>query len=277
MTKSFKRISAILLMAILMITTICTTAFAAASTVTYKGRKSGFEFAPGTVYTETDLFDKFKDVMPGDTRTEKVTIKNQYSGCDYIKVWIRAVPHDKKDNPVSDAVWQELKSRKASSTNAADQEMTELQYMYDFLDQFNLTVWNGEKTEKNRIYTGKASSFAEGNVYLGTIRYKKDLVLNAELEADLERMDNRYADRIGEVDWVFVIEERNDSNGGGGSGSKPSTTPSEKVEIIEQPEQLLPNLPKTGDDMVVWPYVMLLGLGVVGMVLTMFKKRKKEN
>ena len=47
----------------------------------------------GSGYTDTDLFNNFKDVMPGDERTETITIKNSVNGFDYVKLYIRAVPH----------------------------------------------------------------------------------------------------------------------------------------------------------------------------------------
>ena len=280
MRRIYKSISALLL-TVIMVLSMCITAFAADSTVTYKGRKSGFEFAGETefVYTATDLFDNFKGVMPGDTLTEKIKIENKYSGCDYIKVWLRAVLHDENGNPISPKVLRELKADMEVNEVSG---MTELEYMNDFLHQLKLTVWNGEEIEKNRVYEGHPDElekgFEDGNVYLGTIRYNKKLTLNAKLEVPIE-MGNEYANRVGEVDWVFVIEERNDPSGGGGGG-RPSPDRPEKVEVVEpiepQAPAILPSVPKTGDETVMWPYILLLGLGVVGMVLTMFKKRKKK-
>ena len=55
----------------------------------------------GSGYTDTDLFNNFKDVMPGDERTETITIKNSVNGFDYVKLYIRAVPHDEQGNPLT--------------------------------------------------------------------------------------------------------------------------------------------------------------------------------
>ena len=215
--------------------------------------------------------------MPGDSLTEKIEIKNMYAGCDYIRVWMRAVLHDEDGNPISPKVLTELKARMEEDENASG--VTELEYMNDFLSQLTLTVWNGDNEKP--IYEGSPDAletgFQDGKVYLGMLRYKKNMTLKAKLEVPIT-MGNEFADRIGEVDWVFVIEERNESNGGGGGrpSSGGSGEKSEVVEPIEPQAPMLPNLPKTGDDTVVWPYILLLGLGIVGMILTMFKKRKKE-
>lgn len=292
MKQSFKKIAAFLVTGVLVASTFLTTAFAAESTITYKGHSSAnvIEFAPGSSYTNTDLFENFKSVMPGDVRNETVTIINAYSGCTYIKVWMRAVLHDEDGNPISEAVLKELQERKASASDAKDLAMTDLEYMNDFLDQFQLTIWNGEKTDKQVIYKGKPSSLADGfengNVYLGTLYKNESMKLLVELEADIE-MDNRYADRIGEVDWVFVMEER---TSGGGSDPKPSPDPSKPTqptppgesEVVPNPQptpgiiDTIKNLPKTGDDTVAWPYMVLLVIGVAGMALTGLRKYQRR-
>lgn len=302
MKKTHKKFSAILMVVVLLVSTWSMTAFAAntSSTVTYKGRSTGFEFEPGSVYTDTDLFDNFKNVMPGDVREEVVTVTNKYSGCDYIKVWMRGVLHeqdvdvdgDGEINVISPEVMKKLIARQASASDAEDANMTELQYMNDFLKQLKLTVWKGEKLEKNIIYEGHPDAlevgFENGNVYLGALRYNGSVTLNVKLEVPIE-LDNRYADRIGEVDWVFVIEEHNDPSSNPDndrdpnpskdptSGSDTTVTPESPNSPMDAPVDRITDVPKTGDDTVVWPYVTLLGIGIVGMVLTLFKKRKKEN
>ena len=80
-TKAFS-----LLLAMMMVTGMSTTALAAESSVSFEGGKL-IAFEPGSVYTDSDLFDNFKGVMPGDTRSEKITIQNKSNDCDYIKVY----------------------------------------------------------------------------------------------------------------------------------------------------------------------------------------------
>ena len=189
-----------LLLALMMVMGFATTAFAAGASVTFKNGKL-VVFQPGSDYTQTDLFGNFKNIMPGDTLTEEITVENQSGDSDYIKVYLRAVPHDETGNPISEKVLAEL------SRDERRGEKTELAYMYDFLAQLQLTVKNGAEM----IY--QASPDGTGgltnNVYLGSLRKGQSLKLDVELKVPIE-MGNDYANRIGEVDWVFAAEAFND-------------------------------------------------------------------
>lgn len=189
-----------LLLALMMVMGFATTAFAAGASVTFKNGKL-VVFQPGSDYTQTDLFGNFKNIMPGDTLTEEITVENQSGDSDYIKVYLRAVPHDETGNPISAEVLAELRSDERRG------EKTELAYMYDFLAQLQLTVKNGAEV----IYQDTANNAGglTNNVYLGSLRKGQSLKLDVELKVPIE-MGNDYANRIGEVDWVFAAEAFND-------------------------------------------------------------------
>jgi len=70
-----KRTASLLMILLILVSVLLPTAFAA-GTVSYAGDAEKFVFAPGSDHSPTDLFGSFKDVMPGDTLTEQITIKN---------------------------------------------------------------------------------------------------------------------------------------------------------------------------------------------------------
>ena len=81
-------------------------ASAAEPTVTFHGLEAGFAFAPGSAYTATDLFGAFENMMPGDSRTESIIFRNEARDCDYVNLYLHAVPHDPEGNPLSPALKQ---------------------------------------------------------------------------------------------------------------------------------------------------------------------------
>ena len=186
MKRKLKSLSSILL-TIALILSLSVTAFAADSTVTFKGAQEGFEFQPGSEYTATDLFDNFKNVMPGDQLTETIQIKNDATDCDYIKLYMRAVVHDENDNPLSEKV--------AETETVAT--------MQDFLSQLTMRIYNGDELIYNAS-PDEAGALAN-NVLLGTLSKGESLNLRVELDVPIE-LGDEYANRVGEVDWVFLAE-----------------------------------------------------------------------
>jgi len=206
--KGLKSIFALLLTALLAVS-LSAAAFAVESAVTFENNQA-VVFEPGSSYTGTDLFDSFKGAMPGDTLKEEITVKNDVSQCDYIKVYLRAVLHDEAGNPISKNVLDELRA------DSRRGETTELAYMHDFLSKLSMTVKN-DGAEIYKASPDELDGLAE-NVYLGTIRRNQTLTLDVELSVPIE-LDNRYANRIGEVDWIFAAEGFDDT-----TPSPPPTT-----------------------------------------------------
>ena len=186
MKRIFKSIF-VVFVALTMLFGISATAIADDAIVVFKSAQEGFDFGGGSEYGATDLFGNFKNVMPGDKLAENISIRNDATDCDYIKLYIRAVPHDEIDNPLSDEV--------AESETVAS--------MKDFLAQLTMRIYNGEAL----IYEAspdQAGALAN-NVLLGTLYPEESLTLRVELDVPLE-LGNEYAHRMGEVDWVFLAE-----------------------------------------------------------------------
>lgn len=200
-----KSISFILML--LLVMSFATTAFAADSSITFTGFSSGFEFQPGSEYTETDLFQNFKNVMPGDTLTETITFTNSATDCDFVTLYMRAEAHDETDNPLTYSETFENKDGK-DQANIDGQRDETVATMSDFLSKLSMKVWNGTEL----IYEASPDELdgLKTNRLLGTFRTGETATLKVELSVPIE-LDNKYANRVGEVDWIFHVEAYNES------------------------------------------------------------------
>lgn len=180
-----------LVLTLLLTVSLATSAFASSS-ITFKGFSAGFDFQPGSEYTETDLFDGFKNVMPGDTVTDTITFTNEATDCDYVNLYMRSKAHDEAGNPLSEKV--------------AEKETVAT--MTEFLSKLSMKVWNGTEL----IYDASPDQLdgLKDNTLLGTFRTGDTTTLKVELTVPIE-LDNRFANRVGEVDWIFHVEAYNES------------------------------------------------------------------
>lgn len=169
--KNMRKICTFLL-AMLLVLNMGITAQAAGS-VTYNGDSNKFFFAPGTTHSPTSLFENFLGVMPGDTLSEQIQIRNATSNGVKIKVYMRSL---------------------------GAQEGTD-----EFLKQMNLTV---KQVGDSVLYAAPANTAApeEDWFYLGTVYSGGVITLDVTLEVPIT-MGNEFQNQIGYLDWEFKVEE----------------------------------------------------------------------
>lgn len=180
-----------LLLAVMLVMSLAVPAMAAEGQITYQGKSKILITPTATSYTDTDMFDNFKGVMPGDVLREEVKITNLAVDCDYVKVYVQAIPHGVTNQPGK-------KVLEAGETTAS---------MKDFLNQLTLKVTCGD----DKIFEGSPANGSD-KIYLGSLRRYKALTLDAELTVPVT-MGNEFANREGEVDWEFTFEAYNDPAG----------------------------------------------------------------
>lgn len=215
-----KIITLLITLAVLLSSTV--TVFAADGKVTYSGNAGNFVFEPGSEHSLTDLFPNFKGVMPGDTLTQKITVKNDADNKVKVKIYVRSL--------------------------GAHEDSVE------FLSQLGLKVSKSEENKMAYMFDAAANETAQLTdwVCLGTLYSGGEVNLDVTLNVPTS-LDNEFQNKIGYLDWEFMIEEF----------------------PIEEGD---PKPPQTGDNsnMGLWFTIMICSL-IMMIILLVWRKKDKED
>ena len=132
-----------------------------------------FIFVTDSEYSDTDQFENFKAVMPGDTIEQRILLCNDISNDRKIKVYMRAL-----------------------GANEGSE---------DFLSQLNLTIVKDTDTILFDATADQAAQLTDW-VYLGTLYSGGECELVVTLEVPVT-MGNEYANAVGYLDWEFGVSE----------------------------------------------------------------------
>ena len=163
------------LMILALLAAVAVPAFADGN-VTYDGAAEKFIFSPGSRYSPTDMFTEFKNVMPGDQLTQKITVKSNISDETKAKIYIR--------------------SRGAAEGSEA------------FLSQLGIRVAIAQDNVMGYMFDAAASETAQlGDwVLLGTLYSGGKVDLEVTLDVPVT-LGNEFQDAIGYLQWEFKVEE----------------------------------------------------------------------
>ncbi|MBQ2923320.1 MAG: hypothetical protein IJE60_09635 [Tyzzerella sp.] len=162
------------ILTLIMIFTVAISVSAADGNVIYSGNSGNFIFEPGSDYSPTDLFPNFKDVMPGDTLTQRIVVKNNAKKS--VKISMRAL--GAHENSV------------------------------DFLSKLNLYV---EKVTDTPLFEATADQTAQLTEWreIGVLAASGEAELDVGLQVPTD-LDNNYQELVGYLDWEFMVEEIDD-------------------------------------------------------------------
>ena len=222
------------------------------------------------VYQDKDLFSNMKELMPGDTISNQVTVANTSSRS--VTVYLKAYPEFIGSADGLEATRVRTESNGALSTASADGKT----FRSDILDQISMTLKLGDEI----LYQGSADGVNPDEGYaamvngdygisLGSFAANTQETMTIELTLPGPAFDNSFESKFDTVDWVFCVEGTTPSShhggGGGGGGSNtgngrynPSgTDTTSSLEditgedgtniVVTDPGASLASIPKLGD------------------------------
>ena len=185
--------------------------------VAFVNTSDGFEFDPQS----TDLFIDFKNLVPGETRSQTINVENLH--IQVVEIYLRA-----------DFIDQ---------TKATPQTIELVNKLLHEYARITVTDELGKVIYEGPIWGNldSASDTMRKDISLGKFDTGESRKLNVYLQVD-PRMDNEYQELIGLIKWVWSaegVEPTKPSGGGGGS----SPVPKLEQDPTQEPSKPIPEHP----------------------------------
>lgn len=148
-------------------------AFADESNVTYTGNSGDIVFVPKNGNGQANLFPDFSGVMPGDSLTQKISVKNNADNKVKVKIYLRSLGADKGSE--------------------------------EFLRKLRLTVTPEGQTPVFEASADKTDGLTDWTE-LGILYSGGETELTVTLDVPIE-LDNRYQKQTGKIKWQFLVIE----------------------------------------------------------------------
>ena len=213
--------------------------FADNSSVVYEGEAEYFVFLPES----TDLFQNMKNLMPGDSVSQDILVKNNEN--KLARIYLRAEPVNEE--------------------------------YYEFLSYMTLTVVQDGSVILSESLANEPGDLAY-NVLLGEFKPGEETTLTATLNVDIE-MGNEFQMDEGRIIWIFsVIEDdlpTEEPSLVPGVPEQPSGVP---VPEETTTNQHLSDDPQTSDNTKLVLFAIIFGLSIVfGIIIVVVLKKNDSD
>lgn len=206
------------------------------SNVTYQYGTDKFIVLP----ENKDLFGNFKDVMPGDTKQQTITVNNKND--KPVNIWLYALPADISE-------FEDVEGTTAEHQKVLSDDLVQKLTIKVVNTKTGKIIYEGKLVGKGDSYNMQSP---ENAILLGL--FNKGDITNLEVTLNVPaELDNYYANSVAKIHWIFVADYD--------SGDEP------------------PPIIETGDNnnkYIIISIVVIISFALV-VALIIFGKKKKQN
>ena len=174
---------------------------AQASDVTFEGPTKDFVFTGANQMTTTDLFANFKNVLPGDTLTQRITVTNK--SWDHVRIYLSAWAEGEPYDTEYDAELAGLSLAHEKNVEFLEQLNLQVELVKSVGVSSGVELANAPADEPDGLERTAKDKYG---VLLGTYARNASATLDVTLTVPAS-MTSDYMGRVGMVPWTFTVIE----------------------------------------------------------------------